>query len=164
MRATRDHKGFTIVDDATKNEFHFRHQSFRRHQSILSCYNQKFESAKKIDDNFQKNEILSEAMPTLVSDMMRGWSIKTDDPDIAKIFDVEVPKDGQVDLPFKPELLGEAISNPDFSELFNMFMKEINPEPSPNSGSPAQSPQAKFAPTVGPEIAATSENPDSTVK
>lgn len=139
MRATRDHKGFKITDDATGNEFCFRHPSFVKYQSILGTYNQKYESAKTITNSTEKNTVLAEAMTSLVSSLMKGWKVTTDDEDIAKEFGVTVPANGSVELPFVREKIGEAITSPSFSELFDLFMEEANPKLSPNSESPAPS-------------------------
>lgn len=138
MRAERDHKGFKIIDEATGNEFCFRHPSARRYKTITGEYSKQFEEAAPAGAATDNDKYFS-AMATLIRAQMTGWKVATDDPEIAAEFSLTVGEGSRVELPFHPDKIDLVMTYPAFKTMFNMYLAELNPELSPNSESPALS-------------------------
>lgn len=152
MRATRDHRGFTIIDEATGNEFYFKHPSFRKHKTIFREFSKQVESTD--GDNYKAFD----AMVALVSAPMTGWKVSSDDPDVLREFGLSLGDDKKpVSVSYSPDKIDLVLSSPQFNEFFELFKTEINPSLSPNSESPAPSPQAKSVATADPEAVAISD-------
>lgn len=133
----------------------FRYLSVRQFRKVAPIYDQ-LSSPKSTDD------ALTAAEQVLRSGL-RGWLVKTSDPELIAEFGLEPSDDGsEVELPFKPDMIDVVLRFAELIPICEAFMVEQSPTMSDqgNSSSPATLPQAPSAKSARADSAATSP-PDS---